>query len=143
VFGRLLGPEGLRSQGVRLSWLAPTPWYTELMVSALNSAGGTTASFRSEESPELHGGQAAEREVGALNDLLFVPRITASFDPTGTHTVLVGASAAFGPNNSGPEARTRMYGADLYWTWKSPHCGTYPLRVKARAVTMPPARRGG
>jgi hypothetical protein len=28
VLNRIFGPEGLRSQGVRVSWLAPTPWYT-------------------------------------------------------------------------------------------------------------------
>jgi hypothetical protein len=52
--------------------------------------------------------------------MLIIPRIATSFELTGTQTVLMGASAAFGPNNSGPEARTRMYGADLYWKWKSP-----------------------
>src|SRR5215208_6708992 len=52
VLNRIFGPDGLRSQGVRLSWLAPTPFYTEAMVSLVNSAGETTSSFRSEESPE-------------------------------------------------------------------------------------------
>jgi hypothetical protein len=31
----------------------------------------------------------------------------------------MGASAATGPNNSGPDGRTRIYGADVYWKWKS------------------------
>jgi hypothetical protein len=51
--------------------------------------------------------------------MLIVPRITASFDLTSTQVLLVGASAAFGPNNSGPDARTEIYGADLFWKWKS------------------------
>jgi hypothetical protein len=33
--------------------------------------------------------------------------------------VVVGASAALGPNNSGADAETRIFGADLYWKWKS------------------------
>jgi len=119
VLGRMFGAEGLRSQGARLSWLAPTPWYAEVMVSALNSAGGTTASFRSDESPEIHGGQLQERAVRSVGDLLLVPRIAASFDLTPTQTVVLGASAALGPNNSGPDARTRIYGADAYWKWKA------------------------
>jgi hypothetical protein len=119
VLNRMFGPDGLRSQGARLSWLVPTRWYTEAMVSVLNSAGGTTSSFRSDESAEIHGGVPVTREVRRLGDLLVVPRIAISVDLTDTQTLLFGASAAFGPNNSGPEARTQIYGADLYWKWKS------------------------
>ncbi len=119
VLNRMFGPDGLRSQGARLSWLVPTRWYTEAMVSVLNSAGGTTSSFRSDGSGEIHGGIPISREVQGLRDLLIVPRITASFDVGNTQTVLFGASGAFGPNNSGPSSRTRIYGADLYWKWKS------------------------
>jgi hypothetical protein len=119
VLTRLLGPEGLRSQGIRLSWLPPTSFYTEAMVGVMNSAGSTAFSFRSGESAVIHGGEPVSRGVDGLNDLLIVPRITSSVDLTSTQTVLFGASAALGPNNSGPDARTRIYGADLYWKWKS------------------------
>lgn len=120
ALGRFLGGEGLRSQGVRVSWLAPTPFYSEATVALLNSAGGTTAGFRSEESSAIHGGVPLERGVARAKDMLYVPRVAASFDLTGTQTLLVGASGAFGPNNSGPDAQTRIVGADLYWKWKSP-----------------------
>ena len=120
VLTRMFGPDGLRSQGARLSWLAPTSFYTEAMVSVLNSAGGTTSSFRSEESSEIHGGVPDARAVEKLQDMLLVPRIATSFDLTSTQTLLLGVSAAFGPNNSGPRARTQIYGADVYWKWKSP-----------------------
>ena len=119
VLNRMFGPDGLRSQGVRVSWLVPTSWYTEAMITLANSAGGTTASFRSDESSEIHGGVAIERAVNGPGDLLLAPRIATSFELTGTQTVLVGLSAAFGPNNSGPNARSEVYGADLYWKWKS------------------------
>src|SRR6185436_6479921 len=56
VLSEMFGPEGLRSQGVRLSWLAPTSIYTEAMVTVANSAGGTAYSFRSDESAAIHGG---------------------------------------------------------------------------------------
>jgi hypothetical protein len=115
----MFGPDGLRSQGVRLSWLAPTSWYTEAMVSVVNSAGATTSSFRSDESTEIHGGRLLEREVLRASDMLIVPRLATSFDLTETQTVVVGASAALGPNNSGPDASTQIYGVDLYWKWKS------------------------
>ena len=119
VLNRMFGPDGLRSQGARLSWLVPTGWYSEAMVSVLNSAGNTTFSFRSDESAEIHGGEPVTRPVRRLQDLLIVPRLATSVDLTATQTLLVGVSAAFGPNNSGPDARTKIYGADLYWKWKS------------------------
>jgi hypothetical protein len=119
ALNRMFGPEGLRSQGVRVSWLAPTPWYTEAMVGVANSFGGTTFSFRSPESSEIHGGEVAERGVRGLGEMLIIPRIATSFELTGTQTLLMGASAAIGPNNSGDDARTEIYGADVYWKWKS------------------------
>ena len=120
VLNRMFGPDGLRSQGLRLSWLLPTSWYTEAMVTVMNSAGGTAFSFRSGESAEIHGGTALDRGVGDAADLLYVPRVATSFDLTDTQTLLFGASAAVGPNNSGPSARTQIYGADVYWKWKAP-----------------------
>ncbi len=118
VLNRMFGPEGLRSQGMRLSWLAPTPFYTETMLGVVNSVGGTTFSFRSDASSEIHGGVAIERPVLALRDMLIVPRIATSFDVTETQTLLLGASAAFGPNNTGPSAKTQIYGVDAYYKWK-------------------------
>jgi len=119
VLNRMFGPDGLRGQGARLSWLLPTKFYTEAMLGVFNSVGETAFSFRSEESGGIHGGVPVAREVHGVEDLLYVPRIAASLDLTSTQTLLFGASAAFGPNNSGPEARTQIYGGDLYWKWKS------------------------
>ncbi len=118
VLNRMFGPDGLRSQGLRLSWLVPTPFYTEALLAVVNSTGATTSSFRSPESPEIHGGAVSTREVAGFGDMLIVPRITTSFDLSETQTLLVGASGAFGPNNSGPSARTEVYGVDGYWKWK-------------------------
>jgi hypothetical protein len=50
--------------------------------------------------------------------MLIVPRFSTSFDLSETHTVVAGVSAAFGPNNSGADSRTSIYGADLYYKWK-------------------------
>jgi hypothetical protein len=47
-----------------------------------------------------------------------VPRVTSSFDLTDEQTLLVGASAAFGPNDTGRDARSEIYGVDAYWKWK-------------------------
>lgn len=137
VLNRMFGPEGLRSQGMRLSWLAPTSWYTEAMVGVFNSAGGTTYSFRSDASSEIHGGVPAGRLVRGVGDFLIVPRVATSFDLTETQTLLVGVSGAFGPNNSGLDANTQVYGADLYWKWKSlrAHQGFPFVSFQSEALT--------
>ena len=118
VLSKMFGPDGLRSQGLRLSWLVPTPFYTEALISVMNSNGGTTSSFRSPESTEIHGGVLDARPVNGIQDMLIVPRLATSFDITDSQTLLLGVSGAFGPNNSGPSARTQIYGVDGYWKWK-------------------------
>lgn len=120
LIGRMFGGEGLRGQGLRLSWLLPTSFYTEAMVTAMNATGGTAFSFLNEESPEIHGGQVfPDKTVNGGGDLLYVPRLTTSFDVTETQTIVAGVSGAFGPNNTGDNSRTSIYGADVYWKWKS------------------------
>jgi hypothetical protein len=130
VNARFLGADGLRNPGARLSWLAPTPFYSELSLGIQDSHGETAASFRS--SGHSHGGDEPEglpfgyrhpdndRGVRHVTDLLFTPRYAVSFDLTDSQTLVVGASGAFGPNSSGSggDMMTQIYGADLYWKWK-------------------------
>ncbi|MEO5904264.1 MAG: hypothetical protein ABIQ55_09655 [Gemmatimonadaceae bacterium] len=137
VLSRIFGPDGLRSQGLRLSYLLPTPNYTEALVGIFNSTGGTTSSFRAPESSEIHGGVLDDRPVNSLKDMLVVPRISTAFDLSETQTLVLGASAAFGPNNSGPTARTTVYGLDGYWKWKpaAAEQGFPFLSMQAEALT--------
>jgi hypothetical protein len=53
--------------------------------------------------------------------LLYTPRYAASFNLTDEQTIVLGASGAFGPNASGQHADTQVYGADLFYKWKSRH----------------------
>src|SRR3972149_3554110 len=99
VNGRFLSPDGLRNPGARLSWLAPTSNYTELFIAVQDSQGETVRSFRNEEA--LFGREAVETRVRNMGDMLYVPRIATSFDLTDEQTILLGASAAFGPNSTG------------------------------------------
>jgi len=134
VNARFLGADGLRNPGARVSWLAPTPFYSELFLAVQNSQGETAAGFRS-EGGHSHGGEEEEevpfgfrhadndRGVRGADDLLFTPRWASSFELTDNQTVLAGVSAAFGPNSSGGggDTRTEIYGADLTWKWKAPN----------------------
>lgn len=120
VNGRFLGEDGLRSAGARVSWLTPTPFYSELFMAIQNSQGGTAFSFRNEHEGALFFGRPnAQGHVSSLGDMLFVPRYVASFNLSDSQTLVAGTSGAFGPNGAGGD--TQIYGADLFWKWKSPH----------------------
>src|SRR6478736_1575708 len=124
ILGRAFGPDGLRSLGAQLSWLAPTPFYTEAFLSVMDGQGSTAFSFRNPGEPDTAGvnryaGRATlDRTLGSAADLLYVPRLASSFELSDTQTLLAGVSAAFGPNSTGPHERTEIYGVDLFWKWK-------------------------
>ena len=117
IINRMFGPEGLRNPGARLSWLVPTPFYSELFAAVQNSQGETAYSYRNTNT-ELFGYPPIDRSVHNLGDMLYVPRYVASFDLTESQTVVAGVSGAFGPNDAGGHTRTQIYGGDLYWKWK-------------------------
>jgi len=140
VNARLLGPDGLRNPGARLSWLMPLPFFSELSLGVQNSQGETAASFRS--GGHSHGGEETEglpfgfrhadndRGISSVGDMLFTPRLATSFDLTDSQTVVLGASAAFGPNSSGSsgDTTTQIYGMDAYWKWKPANAhGGFPF----------------
>ncbi|HEY0550213.1 MAG TPA: hypothetical protein VGF13_11480 [Verrucomicrobiae bacterium] len=136
---RFLGADGLRNPGARLAWLAPTPFFTELSLCVQNSHGETAESFRS--SGHSHPGEEEklpfgyrrpdnDRGVSDVADLLFTPRLTTSFDLTDEQTLVLGTSAAFGPNANGArgDTSTQIYGVDAYWKWKpANHHGGFPF----------------
>jgi len=126
VNGRFLSPDGLRNPGARLSWLAPTSNYTELFIAVQDSQGETVRSFRNEDA--LFGREAVDTRVRNMGDMLYVPRIATSFDLTDEQTILLGASAAFGPNSTGTDENTLIYGLDMFWKWKSKYAaGGFPF----------------
>ena len=119
VLSRMFGPEGLRNPGARVSWLAPTPFYSELFLTIQNSQGGTAFSFRNDnEGQRLFGRTPRDRGVRDASDMLYVGRYAASFDLSESQTLLLGSSAAFGPNSTGLDTRSEVYGVDAFWKWK-------------------------
>jgi hypothetical protein len=119
VNARLLGPDGLRNPGARLSWLLPTPFYSEWSFSVQNSGGETASSFRFDHEGEPYLGRLlADTNVRGLGDLLFVSHYQLSFDLTPEQTLLAGVSGATGPNSSAASSDTQIYGVDLFWKWK-------------------------
>ncbi|MDB6035743.1 MAG: hypothetical protein JWM16_6081 [Verrucomicrobiales bacterium] len=119
VLSRMFGPEGLRNPGARVSWLAPTPFYSELFLTVQNSQGGTAFSFRNDNGGErLFGRTPLDRGVRDAGDMLYVGRYAAAFDLSDAQTILLGTSAALGPNSTGADTRSEVYGVDAFWKWK-------------------------
>jgi len=124
ILTRTFGPDGLRNVGSQVSWLAPTPFYSEAFLGVFNGQGETAFSFRNPGENDaagvnrIHGRATTDHGVNGLGDLLFVPRVATSFELSSQQTLLAGLSAGFGPNDTGSDRHTQIYGMDLYWKWK-------------------------
>ena len=117
---RMFGGEGLRSPGARLAWLSPLPWYSELQVGVQNAnQGETTPSFLGDET--VGGRPVVKTSVGSMKDLLYLTRWNNSFDWSDSLTTALGFSALFGPNGTGADGRTYLYGSDMIWKWQPPN----------------------
>jgi len=119
---RLFGPDGLRQAGVRLGWLTPLPWYSEVQVGVQNANGETGSSFFAneeffEERP-IGGRPFVERDVRSPKDLLYLAHWVNSWNLSDAVTTKVGLSGLYGPNATGPDGDTWIYGADLKLTWR-------------------------
>lgn len=115
---RMFGGDGLRSPGARLSWLTPLPWYSEVFAGAQNANGETAFSFLSEAGEDFSGHTLLSRDVRSAEDLLYSTRWLNSVNLSDEVTVNLGASALFGPNATGLDNRTNIYGTDLYLKWQ-------------------------
>lgn len=136
INGRLFGPDGLRSAGARVSWLMPVRFYSELFLTVQNAHGETLTSFGSAEGESLFGRPIVESAVASAGDLLVAPRYSASLDLGATQTILLGGSAAFGPNGTGPDGRTHIYGVDFFYKWKPARAEKGFPFVKVQAEAM-------
>lgn len=122
ILTRLFGEDGMRGPGVRLGWLTPLPWFSEFHFGLQNSKGETMVSFLAndevfEERP-IGGRPFAEERVGSPGDLVKLLRWVNGFDLSDEVTTQFGVSGLFGPNATGPDGRTRIYGADLVVKWR-------------------------
>ena len=119
---RLFGPDGLRQAGLRLGWLTPLPWFSELYVGVQNADGETASSFLANEEffgrRPIGGRPFVKRDVRSLKDLLYFARWENFWNLSDEVGAKLGISGVFGPNASGPDGDTRIYGADLKVRWR-------------------------
>ncbi|MGD9762521.1 MAG: hypothetical protein AB7V27_02230 [Candidatus Binatia bacterium] len=115
---RLMGPEGLRSVGAELSWLAPLPWFSEVDVGVTDADEfDLTQSFLNGEAG-IGGRPAVTTDVNNLGDLLYLARFANFWEVSDEITGLLGFSGLYGPNSTGVGAQTFIYGTDLTFKWR-------------------------
>ncbi len=128
---RLFGGEGSRAAGFRLGWLMPTPWYSVLHVGAQNPTSEQMASFLGERPGEGHshadegeedgiGGFAPvnENNIDDLSDLVYLGRWVNAVDLNPELSTQLGVSVLHGPNTTGSDGETWIYGMDLVAKWR-------------------------
>ena len=118
ILGRYFGGESNRGLGAELSYLTPLPWYVEVVGSVTNPIGEATArsflggSGLSIESPLDFQGTLAVKQFFELGD---------------DWSLLWGLSAANGPNATGHDNRTDIYGTDVYLKYRPISEGSYTI----------------
>lgn len=118
VLSRFFGPDSLRSQGARVSWLMPTNWYSELYFGLQNASGETVTSFLGVPGEEVGGHVLTERSARNFSDLLYSGRWMNGIDLSDNISANLGVSVLFGPNSTGADTNTRIIGTDLYVKWQ-------------------------
>lgn len=125
INSRVLGADGLRSQGARFSWLSPLPWYGELIAGVQNAKGSTGTSFlgeehaHGEEEGDAHTEEEFDRPIDGVDDFLYSVRLLNGFEISETISANFGISAALGPNAESDESSTQILGADFYLKWQA------------------------
>jgi hypothetical protein len=122
VLSRFFGEDGMRAPGVRLGWLLPVPWFSELHLGAQNANGETMLSFlASDEAFEeraIGGRPFGDVAVRSPKDLLYLARWVNGVDLSDTVSAQLGASWVTGPNATGRDGRTHVAGADVVVKWR-------------------------
>lgn len=111
VMGKFFGAEGSRGLGLEASWLAPLPWYTELVASATSAAGACCARSYYNDDP---------LRIESPADLLYTTALKQFWALGSDWSLGLGLSAQLGPNASGPDNRSEIYGADLLIRYRDP-----------------------
>lgn len=130
---RMFGGEGMRGSGMRVSKLLATPWYSLLHAGVQNADGEFMASFLGGEvahdHDHAHGEEEhdhdfgiarrpiVDQEVHNLGDLVYLLRWENGFDFSSSWSAKVGLSGLYGPNFTGPDGETWIYGADFLCKW--------------------------
>ena len=114
--GRIFGGEGNRGLGVEGSILLPLPWYVEVVASQTTADGAATAR-------SFYGG--SNLGVDRIGDLQTTAALKQFHALSDDWSLLWGLSFAGGPNASGRDNRTEVYGADVFVKYRPIRQGSH------------------
>lgn len=120
INSRLFGEDGHRGVGLQAKLDLPLPWRSHLILGAQNARGETQASFLAndevyDERP-IGGYTFRDAEINGLSRLVFFARFANSLALAPDTFLQLGASGMIGPNATGSNARTYIWGADATLT---------------------------
>ncbi len=118
AIGRVFGGEGNRGLGVELSYLVPAPFFLELVGSATEAAGDETAR-------SFLGGSGLPVETPLDVQATFA--VKEFFELSPDWSLATGQSVATGPNGTGHDNRTDVYGVDVYLKYRPITQGSYTM----------------
>lgn len=117
ILSRLLGAEGLRSQGLQVSCPAPLPWYSKLYWGVQNPKGETVTSFLYKADERIGPTTLGEHDARTLREQLHSLRWQNRFDVSETARLQIGISSLYGPNASSDTSTSYIHGLDFQLTW--------------------------
>lgn len=118
AIGRVFGGEGNRGLGAEVSYLTPAPFFLELVGSVTNAGGeGTARSFFG----------ASELSVESPLDLQATLAVKEFFELSSDWSLATGQSFATGPNSTGRDNRTDVYGIDVYLKYRPITRGSHTI----------------
>jgi hypothetical protein len=122
VLTRFFGEAGMRAPGVRVGWLLPLPWFSELHLGVQNADGETMTSFLADhevfEERPIGGRPFVDRGVHSLEDFVYLIRSTHGIDFSDELSGQLGGSVLLGPNATGKDGETQIFGSDLVLKWR-------------------------
>ena len=115
---RIFGADGLRQAGLQISQQTEhRSWHVGIQ----QANGETTQSFLGND--ELYDPAEADRSIGGLafadqettsfNDFIYSARLAESWNMDPNTRASLGGSVLYGPNATGPDGRTLVYGVDF------------------------------
>ena len=116
AIGRVFGSEGNRGLGVEVSYLVPAPFFLEIIGSATDAGGEATAR-------SFFGG--ADLRVETPLDVQATLAVKEFFELSPDLSLAAGQSIATGPNGTGHDNRTDVYGLDLFLKYRPITRGSY------------------
>jgi hypothetical protein len=127
VIGRLLGPDGCAASAPRPRG-SPSALVFPAVARRQNGSGGTGFSFRNQGDNGVFYGRTTFDRASAAWTIWFSSRGSRTPSTFPRRKRSGRCLGAFGPNDTGKSARTEIYGADLFYKWKSAHAaGGWPF----------------